>query len=259
MARTLRPARAGGLPLLPRALSPSARAVLSAAAAASVAAGFVVSPTVGGAVVVALMAVFSVGWPQLVDLPVRVGRAVLLLLVEAGAVWAVLATGNLRFLAITGALGVIGAFVLELARRDGRPRLIDSLAASVTGVVVLLSGAAWLGMGPDPIALAVVVTSAGTLAAGAAVSAVHLPPWPHAFATIGAATLVGTGAAIALPDLSWVAVVIGAVAGLASASIKRVLDLYPPARQFLAGLAAAALPVVVAGLPTYGLLRYFIL
>ena len=241
-----------------RTLSPSVRAVLSAAAAASVAVGYVVSPTLGGAVVCALMALFAVGWPRLVDLPARLERALLLLVVGAGAVWAVLAAGNLRFLAITGALGIIGSFVLELVRRDGRPRLIDSIAASVTGVVVLLSGSAWLGMGPDPIALAVVVTTAGTLAAGAAVSAIHLPPWPHALATIAAATLIGAGAALALPNLSWVALLIGVAAGLASTSVHQVLGRYPAARRPRAALAAAVLPVVVAGLPAYGLLRYFI-
>lgn len=241
-----------------RTLSPSARAVLSAAAAASIAVGYVVSPVLGGAVVCALMALFAFGWPRLVDLPGRFGRTVLLLAVGAGAVGAVLTAGNLRLLAITGALGVIGSFVLELLRRDGRPRLVDSLAASVTGVVVLLSGSAWLGMGPDPIALAVVVTTAGTLAAGAAVSAIHLPPWPHALATIAAATLVGAGAAIALPDLSWVALLIGVAAGLTSASVHQVLGRYPSARRPLGALAAAVLPVVVAGLPAYGLLRYFL-
>lgn len=242
-----------------RTLSPSVRAVLSAVAAAAVAVGYVASPTVGGVVVCVLLAIFAVGWPQLVGLPIPWQRTALLLLAGAGAGWAVLASGNLRLLAIVGALGVIGAFVLELLRRDGRQRLVDSLSASVAGVVVLLSGAAWLGMGPDPIALAVVVTTAGTLAAGAAVSAIHLPPWPHALATIAAATILGAGAALALPELSWVAALIGLAAGLVSSSVHQALGRYRAARQPLAALAAAVLPVVIAGLPAYGLLRYFLL
>lgn len=239
-------------------LSASSRAVTSAALAALLAVSTYLSHSASDAVVVVLMVIFAIGWPRLVDLPAVLPRRILLLTVAAIAAVTVYLTQNLRMLAAVMALSVIAAFVVELARRDGRPRLVESLAASVSGLVVLVSGAGWLAMPHSELGVAVVFTTAGTLAAGAACAAIHLPPWPHAIATIAGATLIGLVAALTLPGLRFVAVAIGFATGLLSAALYQMLCRYAAAGRFGAALAAAALPVVVVGIPVYTLVRFFL-
>lgn len=241
-----------------RTLSASTRAVLSAAAAAALAVAASVSHVLANVVVGLLLLAFAWGWPRLVSLPATGRRGVLLGLVAGGGAVGVLASGDLRYLAVVAALGVMGSFVLELTRRDGRPRLVESLAASATGVVVVISGAAWLAMPQTPVGIAVVLTTAGTLAAGAACAAIHLPPWPHAVLTIVGATAVGGVAAFALPELSFVGAIIGLASGLLSAALHQLLGRYPAAGRFGPALAAAALPVVVVGVPVYSLVRFYL-
>ena len=244
---------------MPRTLGPTVRAVVSAVAAALLAVAGSVSAPLQIVVAVVLMLALAVGWPRLVDLPAALGRTVLLVVVALAAAGAALLSGDLRLLAVVAAGGVIGSFLLELARRDGRPRLVDSVSASMTGVVMLLSGSAWLVVGDTPLALAVVVTASGALAAGAAVSAIHLPPWPHAIATIVVATAVGAVAGVVLSELSFVGAGIGFAAGLLMASVHQVLGRYPTAGRPVAALAAAVLPVVVVGLPVYALARFYLI
>ena len=69
---------------------------------------------------------------------------------------------------------MLAAFVHELVRRDGRERLVESVAGTVAGVVLAATAAGWVATGR---------TDGGTrrrhrclaLAVGSAVSA--LPPW----------------------------------------------------------------------------------
>lgn len=239
-------------------LSPSTRAVISAVFAALLAVVTYRSHVFSDVVVVALMLVFAWGWPVLVALPAVTGRRILLTAVALGSAAAVYLTENLTLLAGLAALAVLGGFVLELARRDGRPRTVESLAASAAGTLVLVSGAGWLAMPHTALGIAVVLTTAGALSAGAACAAIHLPPWPHSILTIVGATVVGAVAAITLPEVSFVGVAIGFAAGLLSASLHQLLNRYGGARKFTAALAAAALPVVVVGIPVYALVRFYL-
>lgn len=239
-------------------LSASSRAVMSAAFAALLAVSTYLSHAVSDGVVIALMLIFAIGWPRLVDVPaVNQRRALLLGMVVVASVTVYL-TQNLRLLAGVMALGVIASFILELARRDGRPRLVESLSASVAGLVVIVSGAGWLAMPHTELGVAVVLTTAGTLAAAAACAAIHLPPWPHAITTILGATAIGLVAALTLPGLRFVAVAIGFATGLLSAALYQMLCKYAAAGRFSAALAAASLPVVVVGIPVYTLVRFFL-
>ncbi|HCX85601.1 MAG TPA: hypothetical protein DHV14_10805 [Micrococcales bacterium] len=241
-----------------RTLGASTRAVVSAAAAALVAIASYAGTTAVLAVVAVLLLAFAWGWPRLVGLPVAGRRAVLLAVVAVLSLSAVLLTGDLEYLAVVAAAGVIGAFVLELTRDDGRPRLVDSLSASCAGVVVVVSGAGWVGMGRTPLEVAVVFTAAGTLAAGAACAAIHLPPWVHAGVTIVGATVVGAVAGLVLPELGYVGAIIGFASGLLSAALHQLLGRYPAANRLVPALAAAVLPVVVVGVPVYVIARFYL-
>ncbi|PWD51834.1 hypothetical protein C8046_15465 [Serinibacter arcticus] len=238
----------------------STRAVISSVATAAFAAVALASWDIALAIMVVLVLLFAWGWPQLLALPAFTGTRVLLLVVAAAAFAAVWLTGDLTALTLVGALAVVAAFVREFARRDGRPRLIESLAASATGIVVVVSAAGWVAVGEGPLQLTVVLTAAVTLAAGSACAALHLPPWPHAIVTILAATGIGIGAGFVLPDeLGYVVSgLVGFAAGLLSAALHALLGRYPSAGRPAAAVAAAVLPVAVVGIPVYVLLRFFL-
>lgn len=239
-------------------LSPTSRALVSAACAALVAVASYFSHTVMVVVIASLMAVFAWGWPQLVHLPAARLRRLLLMLVAAGAVGSVTLTDDLTALASVAALGIIACFIMELCRRDGRPQLVQSLSASAAGVVVLISGAGWLVLPVDPLGVAIALTTAGALSAGAACSAVHLAPWPQAILTTAGASVVGVVATFTLPEMSFVGIAIGFAAGLLCAALHRVLCTYAAAGRFAGALSAAVLPVIVVGIPVYTLVRYFL-
>ncbi|GMA30264.1 hypothetical protein [Litorihabitans aurantiacus] len=237
----------------------STRAVVSSLATALLAVAALLAWEAALAVLALLVAIFAWGWPQLLALPAFTGTRVLLALVAAASFAAVTLTGDIRLLTLVAALGVVAAFVREFARRDGRPRLIESLAASAAGIAVVVSAAGWVAVGESPTSLTVVLTAAVALAAGSACAAIHLPPWPHALLTIAAATGVGIGGGYFLPEVGYVVSgLLGLSAGLLSAALHALLGRYPSAGRPAAALAAAVLPVAVVGIPVYVLLRFYL-
>src|SRR5690606_16214068 len=141
-------------------------------------------------VVVALaVGVLAGGWPRLVGLPVIVGPGVVIALSGLASLAVVTLTGAVDGVTVVVGLAVAAAFVQEMLRRDGRPRLVESVAGTVTGAVVAASAGLWPALGDGRPATAAVVTAAAALAAGAACTA--LPMRGQLVAPI--ATLVAGG------------------------------------------------------------------
>lgn len=89
------------------------------------------------------------GWPTLLGLPTPRGSTTVLALCGAVAILVVLTTSPgldqpLTWLAPTLACSIVATFMHQLLRRDMRPRLVDSVAGVVAGVVVVQSAAGWL-------------------------------------------------------------------------------------------------------------------
>ena len=232
----------------------STRAVLTAVVAALVAGAAFVGVLPVTVVVVLLALALAVGWPVLLDLPNPLGAAVVVALGGVGAAVAVAATHGqppLRWLPVVVALAVLLAFVNELARQDGRIRLVESVTGTVTGVMVVTAAAGWVGAGRTPGGTALVVTGAVSLAIAAAVSAVPLGVWTGVATTTGAAVVAGgtTGAATGLGLLP--GAVLGLATGLLVASLHVLFDRLPALRRRLAGMAALVLPVAVSGILVY--------
>lgn len=104
--------------------------------------------TVGGAlalaVVVGLLAlVMAWGWPRLLEAPAAKGSSVVLA-VGAVGMSTVLAVSpredGLRWLASALAIGLMIVFLHELVRRDGRPRLTESVGIALFGFAIFASG-----------------------------------------------------------------------------------------------------------------------
>jgi hypothetical protein len=236
-------------------MSVPTRAVLTAVVAAlvAVAASVGEAPLVGLAAVLALLV--ALGWPSLVDAPARRGAAVVVGLGGLGGVVAVTLTSGepfLRELPEVLALSVLVAFVHELVRRDGRERLVESVAGVVSGVVVATAVAGWIAAGRTEGGTSVVVTGAVALAVGAAVSGVPLTGWAGVLLTVVVTAGAGAGAGRLLRDVDPVdGSVIGLAVGLLVAALRRLFDRLPSLGRRTAALAGAVLPVTVTGVLVY--------
>ncbi|MGY4645134.1 hypothetical protein [Cellulomonas sp. URHB0016] len=231
------------------------RAVVTAVLAALVAvAGYFGGIYVAGAAGL-LALLFAIGWPTLAGLPFRPGSAAVIALGGLGAVAVVhlvLGEPYLRDLPVVlaGAIGL--AFVNELLRRDGRPRLVESVSGTVAGTAVAVAVTGWVATGRSPGGASLVVAGATALAVGSAVVAVSLVPWLGAIVTTAAATAAGALAGALLPDMK---VLPGAATGFAVgvlvAALHALFDRLPALSRRTAALAAVTLPVTVTGTLVY--------
>jgi hypothetical protein len=242
----------------------STRAVLTAVLAAVVAAVSFVGgvpelaglgewPVIVTAILLAL--VIAVGWPVLLGLPNVLGSAVVIALGGAGAVVAVAATRGapiLRELPVVVALAVLLAFVNELARQDGRRRLVDSVAGTVTGVLIATAAAGWVAAERAPGGTSLVVSGAVALAVGAAVSAVPLGDWLGATMTTSSAVLAGVAVGAVMSDLDpLVGGLLGLATGILVAALHVLFDRLPALRHRMAAFTVVVLPVALSGILVY--------
>jgi len=231
------------------------RAVVTAVLAALVAvAGYVggMPVTIASALLVVAVAV---GWPPLAGLPFPVGSSVVIGLGGLGAVVAVQATPDqpyLRDLPLVFAGSILLAFLNELVRRDGRPRLVESVAGTVTGTLVAVAVAGWVAIGRTPGGEPLVVAGALALAVGSAVVALPLAAWLGAVVTTAAAAGAGAAATAALPDVDVVAgLLLGAAVGILVSTLHVLFDRLPTLERRLPAIAAVSLPVTVTGILVY--------
>ncbi|MFC4556247.1 hypothetical protein [Georgenia faecalis] len=203
-----------------------------------------------------LALVFAAGWPRLTGLPAPRGAGVVIAAIAVAAIATVELTGTMGDVAVVVALSVIAAFVHEMLRRDGRPRLVESISGVVAGGVVVASSTGWLALAGSPLAPALVVTAAAALAVAAACTALPVSDTLSATAATLLAGVTGLVTGYLIDD---VGVVVGLAAGLAAGiltSATHVLfDRFPSSGRLLPALAAAVLPLLVAGTPVYILAR----
>jgi hypothetical protein len=211
------------------------------------------------AVAVALAAgVIAWGWSGLLGLPSPRGTAFVLVVGSAAAIGTALATPDDPFLewmpaALAGS--VIVAFLHQLARRDGRPRLVESIASNITAIAIVVSGASFVVLprtqqGAWTVALAssAVAMSAGTDLAGSSLR------WRASLLPAG--MLAGGVAAILVGHLSgtvtWgVAALMGVLAAGVSHAVRRVLAVLPAISGARSQLVSASASVLTAGVVVY--------
>lgn len=229
----------------------STRAVVTAGGAGAVALAGYLSPDVLTGVVLALGFVFAAGWPRLLSLPTVRGGSVVIALVALAAV-VVVQLGSFAQLAVVMGLAVVAAFVHQMLRRDGRPRLVESVSGVISGTVVVVSAAGWLTVEEGAVAAELVVTAAAAVTAGAALTAVPGPSrLVAALATVGGggvglltgALLDGVGP---VPGL-----LVGLAAGILTAALHVLFGRFPASRRIRPALAAGLLVVLASGVPVY--------
>ena len=205
------------------------------------------------------VAALAFGWPSLLALPSPRGTTAV---VALGGTLAVLAVGLardeplLQWLSLAIAGSVLAEFVHQLARRDGRPRVVESSTGAVTGVTVLASLSAVLALPGTPSGAAgvVVVVLPVTLAL-----VLQLVPVPARLSAAGgavAAMLLGALLGGLLTGPTLVAGVVSAGLGsVVALMMHRLLAVLPAAGWAPGWLALAIAPLASSGMVGYVVLR----
>lgn len=192
------------------------------------------------------------GWPRAAGLPSPKGSSAVLAvaaLMLIGGVAAVETDPYLRWGSAALALGLVTMFLHQLMRRDGRPRLTESVMGTSLGLVVLASGAAYLPLvhdqiGPQLITCAMVGIAAGT-AADLLVATPVVRPWllPLSMVLGGIASVLATLvlSAPAVPPAALIGVSAAALSHVARRLLSPEAGSYSSQGQIATGLASVAM------------------
>jgi hypothetical protein len=192
------------------------------------------------------------GWPRATGLPSPKGSSAVLALTAVLLVASVLAVVRepyLRWTSAALAIGVTAMFVQQLLRRDGRPRLTESVMGTALGMVVLASGVAYLPVahvddGPQLIACAMAAIAAGT-GADLLVRNPAVRPWLLPLSmVVGGLASAALSLLVGAPDLPPAALV-GVTCAALSHAFRRLLSpeagSYSSQGQIATGLASVAM------------------
>jgi hypothetical protein len=209
--------------------------------------------------------VLAWGWAGLLGLPSPRGTAFVL---GVGTVATVL-TGALtredpflRWMPAALAVSMIVAFLHQLLRRDGRPRLVESVASVVTALSLIVSGACLVPLPRTADGGAVLAIAAAAVAVSALVDLLaRFPrsrPWLLPLALV-AGTASAVGVAAAVDGVSPAAAAgLGLVAAAVSSALRTVLGALPTMSGARSQLASAAASVLGCGVVVYVVGRLFI-
>lgn len=209
--------------------------------------------------------VLAWGWPELLGSASKFGSSIAIGLVGVVAPAAVALTSDepyLRHVPVVVAVGMLAMFLHQLLRRDGRPRLTQSVAVTAAGVAVAAIGAAYVPLGRTFGGDAVVIVATVALA----VSAVADLGAPHPKARplmLPAAGILGfVSGAVAGLFLDMVGALPGALLGVVAASLahvtRRALCTLSPIRGMRGQITAAAAAVLLTAVPVYLLARVLV-
>ncbi|GAA4360858.1 hypothetical protein GCM10023145_36700 [Angustibacter luteus] len=214
-----------------------------------------------GLVVAALVTVglLAWGWPALVDLPSPRGTTTVLALAGTAAVLSVAladAEPRLEWLALALAGAVVAEFVHQLLRRDGRPRLVESVSGTIAGVVVLGSVSAVLALVDAPAGAAGVLTWAVCVAVALLVLLAPVSSRLIMGLAMVVAAAVGALLGTALDDGTALAgAVCGGLCAAVALVLHRLLSVLPAAGRAPGWLALSAAPLASSGMVAYVVLR----
>ncbi len=204
-----------------------------------------------GAAAVCVLAV-ALGWGGLLRVPERRGTtAVVALTGLAGVAAAELGRTRERPLAAFAsliALGVLVAFAHELLRRDGRPRLVESLTGTFAGQVVAVLGAGWQLIPATALGVAGVTVAAVSAAATKGATAVAMPARLTGWVSFGVGSVAAVAAAYTLERSHLAAgVAVGVSVAVVVSALDRVLASQAPLPSVMALVSASVAPVTAAG------------
>ncbi len=230
-------------------------------AAASVAVSAVLAlAALGGPGVLALgvlacAVVVAWGWAGVLGLPSPRGSFAVLgvaaVLMCAGVVWS--AHGlDVPWLPVAAGGSLIASFAHQLLRRDGRPRLVESVSSVCLGMTVTASGTMLVPVSRLDPWLVVAALAAGAVAAAVEVLGrwEQLRPW-----LVPGSMIAGGLAAVAFAPwspVSWpVLLLVGVAAGAVGHASRAVFSVLPTLAHLRPRLVSAITSVLLVGIPTY--------
>lgn len=202
--------------------------------------------------------VIAWGWSGLLGLPSPRGTFFVLAAGSAAAIGTALATVDDPFLAwmpVALAGSMIVAFLHQLARRDGRPRLVESIASTITAIAIVVSGASLVVLprtahGPAVVAIAATAMAASALTDLAGRSE-RLNAWLLPLAML-AGGLAATAVGQLFGNVGWgAAALLGVLAAGVSHAVRRVLVMLPAISGARSQLASASASVLTGGVVIY--------
>lgn len=219
----------------------------------------------GAAAVAWLGLALAWGWPELLGSSSRFGSSLAVAVAGVlGPVTVALTPDEpyLRHVPVVVAGAVLTMFLHQLVRKDGRPRLTQSVAVSAAGIAIATIGVAWVPLGrtsDGPLAALVVAIA---LAVSAPVDlAAPLPrvrPWMVVLATGLGFLAGGVGGHLVEEVGSLAGAVLGAVAAGLAHVMRRALCVLPPVRGLRGQVTAAAAAILVTGTPVAVLTTIFV-
>lgn len=226
---------------------------MTAAMAVALALGAYVGSAVLLLAVVVTQAAVIYGWHRGLDVPGSVGGTVLAAAAALSADLVLVTRDDARPLVpVAGVLGlaVLGGFVHQLARRDGRVRLTASLTATLSLVVLVVLGALYLAaLDTRGEAALVAVVALGVLGARLADSA-PLPALHRAVCAVLAGGVVGALGGLLTDVGTGPGLLLGLVAAITATAALAVLR-----DATRSALPSAGLPLVAAAPVAYVLGR----
>jgi hypothetical protein len=207
--------------------------------------------------------VLAWGWAGTLALPSPRGSATVLVVAAVGLVAAVLLREGPPWLALLGpavGLAVVVALLHQVLRRDGRPRLVESLTAVVLGVLTLASGVLFLPASDHGEGRLLVLAGllGGTGAAFTDIAGRWRAAWPW---VVPGALLAGAACAVLVAVLGgadghWtVYLLLGVGCAAVGHAVRAVFSILPTMGHLRPRLVVAVASVLVTGAVVYAVTR----
>ena len=213
---------------------------------------------------------FAQGWPALIQAEHDNVTGIFLALFGIASAVTLTLTDEYGDATKLAGIGVLAVFALQM-RSGAHEGLLEELFTAVSGVVVVVSGAAWCVFSSGLAASSVIVPTAVALLIGASLTVLEVPAWVLEMLTVIIPALTSCAVAVALALAGFFGpshqavdtalrsgagcLVIGFVAGLLMAIANRVLWTHRWVPGGRAAITSAVLPVLAVGAPTYYIAR----
>jgi hypothetical protein len=200
------------------------------------------------------------GWPALLGSSSRFGSSLAIGVTGVLAPVAAAATTDepyLRLVPVALLVGLTIMFGHQMVRRDGRPRLTESIGITSLGLAVVALGTTWMPLSRTDRAsdiavvgfVSIAVASLADLVAGFA----KVRPWMLPLAMLlGGAGAVVAAAVLGAPEVGPAALV-GFLCAAVSHCTRRMLSVLPAVTSVRGQLSTAAASLLVPGVVAYGL------
>lgn len=198
------------------------------------------------------------GWPTLLGSLSRVGSSVA---IGIAAILAPVSAAllpnrpHLGLVPVALAIALVAMFLHQLVRRDGRARLVESLATTAGGLAVITTGVTYAPLGRTEGGVEIACAAFVAIAAGAIaelfVDREKLRPWLlPASAAVGGVVAAGVAIGFGGPSVI-AALVLGALCAAVGFGVRRVLAALPAIQGPRGQLASAAAGMLYPGVIAY--------